>query len=577
MKRIAIGTAFVVLIGTFVVFATGASNGSGSAAGTYKIELDNAFGLVNGEDFKVAGVVAGSIKSIDLDPKNLHAVVTVKLNEGGFGQFRSDTFCESRPQSLIGEYFINCDPGTSSKVLRPGSTIPVDQTESTIPADLLQDVMRMPYRQRLTLLINELGAGVAGNSQNLQAALDRAVPALSETDNLLHLLANDSHILQDLTKNSNTVITALANNRAQVQRFIVEANDAATDTATQQANLRSTFADLPGFLEQLKPALAKLSDATTANEPVLANLNAAAGQIDRLFKDIPPFAHSAKPAIKSLGQASVTGKSAVNAAGPTIADLNKFSKHTPELAQNLAIVLHDLDDRSRAVERDPRSPGGKGFTGLEALLGYVFNQTLAINTYDQFGHQLTVDAFVSAMCTPYATPSTIATNLKQFGASYRSCYSWLGPNQPGVNEKDPSAPSAAVPDPGGAPPGLSGPKTSARKLLASDPFKTATRAKRHPSNKRRNGRKAHHGAAPGHSTTGTGSTSTGGSTGSEGSGSTPKPSAPAINLGKTVGAILGLFGAGGSSTSSQPTPASGSGTQGGGNQTQQLLNYLLSP
>ena len=50
--------------------------------------------------------------------------------------------------------------------------------------------------------------------------------------------------------------------------------------------------------------------------------------------------------------------------------------------------------QDRAVEPDSRSPGGKGFTGLEALLQYVFNQTLAINTFGPFGHMLAVDAFV---------------------------------------------------------------------------------------------------------------------------------------------------------------------------------------
>jgi virulence factor Mce-like protein len=575
MKRIAISALVLLLVGGFVVFATGAS--SGSAQGTYKIELDNAFGLVSGENFKVAGVVAGTIQSISLDPKNLHAVVTVSVNTGGFGQFHSDAFCESRPQSLIGEYFINCDPGTSGSVLKPGSTIPVTHTASTVPADLIDSIMRLPERERFTVLINELGAGVAGQSGDLQAALDRAVPALTETDNLLHLLGNDSQTLEDLTSSSDKVITALANNSKQVQRFVVEAGNTARDTSTQDANLQKTWADLPSFLEQLKPALQKLDAATTANEPVLANLNSASGELDTLFKDLPPFAHSAQPAIKSLGTASVTGRSAVIAAAPTVKDLNQFAVHTPELAQNLAIVLRSLDTQSNAVERDPRSPGGKGFSGLEALLGYAFNQTLAVNTYSQYGHMLAVDAFVSAMCTPYATPSTIATSLKTFGSSYRSCYSWLGPNQPGVNESDPTCTKAngctspCVPDPGGAPPGESGQSTTACKLSASDEGSRSS-SKRHRKVKvtklNSSGKVAARGAP--------GADSSSGSTPATSSGS---PSGQPINIGKTVGAVLGVLGGGSSSSGS--TGSSGtngsSGDSGGGDQTQQLLNYLLSP
>ena len=271
-----------------------------------------------------------------------------------------------------------------------------------------------------------------------------------------------------LTTDANTVITALANNRKQVQRFIVEANRTSTATATQAGNLKLTLQKLPGLLEQLRPTMAKLGTTVTTYEPVLSNLNQASGEVDRLLTNLPPFSRSATPAIKSLGQASVTGKQAVQAATPTVAALNRFAQPTPELAKNLSIVLPDLDTQSRAVERDPRSPGGKGFSGLQALLGYVFNQALAINTYGPFGHVLAVDAFFSKMCSPYATPATVAMALKAYGSAYRQCYSWLGPNQPGVNETDPTDPSAPVPDPGGAPPGQRGPVTDAARLTAAD-------------------------------------------------------------------------------------------------------------
>ncbi|HZO78742.1 MAG TPA: MlaD family protein [Solirubrobacteraceae bacterium] len=460
---VVLGAAVVAAI---VVLASSSSGGSSSDP-TYKVELQNAFGLVSGEQFKVGGVPAGKITAIGLDEKTLHAVVTVQVSQAGFGHFYSDAFCESRPQSLIGEYFLDCSPGHSGHVLKSGSTIPVTHTFSTIPADLLNDIMRLPYRERLTLIVNELGAGVAGNGQNLSAALHRAVPALAETDNLLTLLSNDSATINDLTHNADTLITALANNSGTIEHFINESNTIATETNTQQSNLKATFHDLPPFLEQLKPSLAKLSGTLDANYPVLQNLNSSAGEIDRLLVDLPPFSRSALPALRTLGKASVTGKSAVIAAKPVVSNLNQFATHTPELGQNLAIVLHDLDNRSRATESNPSSPGGKGYTGLEAMLQYVFNQTLDLDYYGQYGHMEAIDAFVSPMCSAYATKQTVANNLSQDGSRYRSCYSWLGPNQPGVNEPDPSNPGACVPDPGGAPPGHRGPSPRGTKCSPS--------------------------------------------------------------------------------------------------------------
>jgi virulence factor Mce-like protein len=571
MKRILLSAATVIAAGAFLLLAGGASNG-GNAAGTYKIEFDNAFGLVAGADFKVAGVRAGTIKSIDLCfsdhsarcQNQLHAVVTVDVTQSGFGQFHSDAFCQSRPQSLIGEYFVECEPGQSGSVVKPGATIPASRTQATIPADLLNNVMRMPYRERFSLIINELGAAVAARSEDLGTALRRAVPALTETDNLLNLLANDSKTLQALTANSNSVITALADNKAQVQRFITEANNAATDTASQQSAFQATWHKLPGFLEQLQPTMQKLGAAADTNTPVLANLRGAAAQLDRFFVDLPPFSRSSLPALKSLGKASVTGKQAAQAARPTVADLNKFAKPNPELAQNLAIVLQDLDNRSRAVEADSRSPGGKGYTGLEALLQYVFNQTLAINGFSQYGHYLTVDAFVDPMCSQYATPQSVAKGLAQYGPAYRQCYSWLGPNQPGINETDPSNPTACVPDPGGAPPGQTGPQTTACKLspsAASDKSSKSTRTR---------------------STKGKGTTAGRSQPGVSGAGrSSPLPGthagpaqSQALGLQSTLGRIESVFGGGGSpAISPSPAPAGSSSSK----QTTQLLNYLLAP
>jgi len=575
MKRILISGAILLAAGAFVFLATGASKGT--AAGTYKIEFQNAFGLVTGADFKVAGVPAGTIEAINLDQKTLNAVVTISVTKSGFGQFHSDATCESRPESLIGEYFVDCNPGTKGPVLKPGSTIPVSHTTSTIPADLLQDVMRLPYRERFTLIVNELGAAAAARSGDLQAALQRAVPALTETDSLLNLLANDSSTLQNLTRDSDTVITALANNSTNVERFITEADRTATATATQQGNLRLTLARLPGLLEQLRPTLAQLGTTVTTNEPVLRNLNEASGQLDRLFTDLPGFSRSARPAIKSLGTASVTGKAAVTAAAPTVKDLNNFAKPTPDLANNLAIVLHDLDDPSRAVEPDPRSPGGKGFTGLQALLGYVFNQTLAINTFGPEGHVLAVDAFFSPMCSPYATPATIALALKQYGSAYRSCYSWLGPNQPGVNETDPSDPSAAVPDPGGAPPGDTGPTTDASKLTAAMVQGAESNAKSSKT------AQSTPGAANNPSTGTTSTTSTTTTTSASATTTAPSSSSPPADVQQTAGQILaGTVGATGvgnnaGAASSSSNAGSSTGSSSSAGQAQQLLNYLLAP
>src|SRR5919204_6174687 len=165
----------------------------------YTIALDNAFGIVNGSDVKVAGVRAGRVTDMRVDPKTKHALVDISIEKAGFGSLRTDAFCETRPQSLIGEYFIDCRPGTAPKRLSPGGRIPVAQTASTIPLDLVNDIMRQPYRDRLRIILDELGVGVGGRAADIQATVRRAVPALRETDQVLAILAEQNKTLAQLT------------------------------------------------------------------------------------------------------------------------------------------------------------------------------------------------------------------------------------------------------------------------------------------------------------------------------------------------------------------------------------------
>ena len=54
-----------------------------------------------------------------------------------------------------------------------------------------------------------------------------------------------------------------------------EAGNAAADSAARRTDLQATFHKLPGFLEQLRPAMLRLGQASDAQRPVLSNLNAS--------------------------------------------------------------------------------------------------------------------------------------------------------------------------------------------------------------------------------------------------------------------------------------------------------------
>ena len=189
--------------------------GEDSKATTYEIVLDNAFGLTEGGDFKVAGVRAGETGDVRLEGQaHPVAVVEAQVTEPGLADLRSDARCEVRPQSFIGEYFIDCQPGTASRRLPDGGRVPLRQTSSTIGLDLVNNILRRPYRDRLRLIVGELGAGLAGRGQDLNDAIRRAHPGLRETSQTLRILGRQTKTIESLIVDADRVVGALEARKA---------------------------------------------------------------------------------------------------------------------------------------------------------------------------------------------------------------------------------------------------------------------------------------------------------------------------------------------------------------------------
>ncbi len=431
MRRALLVTLMLAAAGAWALTSAGAGDGDGPAR--YKVELDNAFGLVDGADVKVAGVRSGKISGFEVDRRSYRAIVEIEISRGGFGDLRSDVFCESRPQSLIGEYFLDCKPGTNEKRLAQGATIPVKQTGSTISVDLVNNIMRRPYRERFSIILGELGAALAARGTDLNETIRRANPALRETDKVLAILGDQRRVIADLTTNADRVVGRLADKRTEVTRFVSEARDTARASAERRDDLRGQLQRFPTFLRELRPTMARLEEAADRQIPALQNLSDAAPLLTRFFDTLGPFSEASRPAFRTLAEASKTGRTVIPVTRPRITELGQFAEPLPELSRNLAVTLEHLDDRRFATEKDPRSPGGQGFTGFEALLQYVFRQSQATNTFDDNSYLLKVSAFLDNLCAQYTDADQVRSDPER-----KRCSAALGPRQPGVNEPDPA-------------------------------------------------------------------------------------------------------------------------------------------
>ncbi len=422
-----------LVIAGVVVLAMGA--GGGKDALEYRVELDSASGLTEGADFRAAGVKVGSIKSLDVEARTAKAIAVVTVDRPEFAGLRTDASCVIKPQSLIGEYFMDCDPGTARAKLRPKGTVPISRTAGTIAPDLVLDVMRKPYRERLGVVLSELGQGFAARGGDVNETVRRAIPALRETDRVLVLLSRERDTLTQLTRDSAKTFGRLNGNRSNVARFVAEARDTAVISANRRKELAGTIRRLPTFERLLRPTLRDLGVAAKRQTPALADLRVAAPSLTTLLNRLGPFADASRPAVRALGRASTTGTKAVTDSRTFVRTLRSVAAVTKEPVTNLRYVLEHIDDRANAVEKNENSPGGMGFTGLEAFLQFFFEQSQAINLFDDRGYILKINLLINE-CSNYTNGSTALADPERT----KRCSSALGPG--GKLEATPAATGA---------------------------------------------------------------------------------------------------------------------------------------
>jgi len=458
------------------VFAGGASSGdSDSDTATYKVQFDNAFGLVEQGDFRIGGVTAGQTSAFEVVKVDERAVaeVEVTVKEPGFADLRKDASCEIKPQSLIGEYYVDCQPGTSDERLATdgSAVVPVEQNFSTIAPDLVNDIMRRPVRERLRLILSELGTGLAGRPDDLAEVLERAHPGLRETSRVLRILGDQNHVIERFIVDADTVIQELEANKKDVGRWVTASADAAEVSASRSTELQQTFAKLPGFLDELRPTMRALGNTAEQQTPLLVDLRRAAPDLHEFFRRLGPFSEASLPAIESLGESSKAGTRAFQHGSEEVEELLALSKDAPGFAKPLRQFLETMDDRDRAIESDERAKAGAppepdptaipddanfrglgpqgGFTGLESLWNYFYWQTLSINMFDDVAHIVRLGLTVSEnKCSRiWNHPPENAEEQEIFD----TCNQWIGAHQPGINEPDFTidGPQASSSDSGG--------------------------------------------------------------------------------------------------------------------------------
>ena len=375
----------VLLLTAFVIRFVAGRDEAGLT--TVNADFTDSSPLLTGNEVRLDGVKVGVIKSMRV--KGDHARLTLSLESSALPLY-TDATLASRPVSILGERYLDLDPGTSkAPELHDGGLVPMGQTSSATDLDQVLNVLDKPTSQSLAALVTALGVGVDGNGKDIAAAVAALAPAMQDTQQLTSVLRSQNETLGSLVDSMEPVAEGLAADNGQsLDAMVSEAEQTLRSTTTSEAAFRSLLRQLPATLRSATITLAHLQGTADAAVPTLEGLQPTTQNLNEISTELTRFADAADPALKS--------------ATPVL----KEAQRLVEAAQPVADQLHRSGgDLTRdTVALDPITK--KLTADITAVMEFFKGWALATNGSDGLSHYFRAGLVVSPDTATGVLPST---------------------------------------------------------------------------------------------------------------------------------------------------------------------------
>jgi len=263
-----------VTVGVIVVFVwLTFSFGGGAPRGSqpYVLLFDSALGLSVDNTVAVAGVKVGVVEHIAVDGRK--ARVTVRVDPAV--QLHADAKAALRQKTLLGEKYVDLDPGHGDQPLLAAGTV-IEHNVPTVEIDqVIRDVSVLV--ERLNKITPPLESAIARVDDALQeqdgkALVGEATGALAD----LRVLVRETNTLVKSSGNDVAVVLAMARQKGP---SLIERLDSA---AGRIDALLGTIdpKDIEAAADRVAPAAENIDKMTTDMKVAMADVRAAAKRLD---------------------------------------------------------------------------------------------------------------------------------------------------------------------------------------------------------------------------------------------------------------------------------------------------------
>lgn len=394
--------------------------------------FDDAAGMLKNYNVKIGGVPAGTVEDIDLDEQD-NAVIRMELDEEA-APIGAGATAKVRPVNLLGETYIDLDPGDLSKPLPSGSSMPKESTDIPVELDDALNTLDPDTRGAMRILINEAGIAMAGRGADFNAVLEELPPAIDEAEKVVEEVASENAALERAVVSGDRVVAAVAEGSEDFGELIESAADALETVAERRAELGETVRGAPGTLAALRSTLTQLDGAAQQLTPAARDLRRTTPALARTLTRAPEFAKDAEATLKTATRISPSLSKLGKQSTPTLRELGPT-------AENLATFVSDTGPLVDALDRRK---------GLREVVEFMHTWSNAIRGRDGLGHHFRIhitfdEEIITSALSRYAGINLPAIGPKPPAAGAEETSNDPPPAQPRTPERP--APAPAEPKP----------------------------------------------------------------------------------------------------------------------------------
>ncbi|MCW2616261.1 MAG: organic solvent transporter substrate-binding protein [Frankiales bacterium] len=339
----------------------------------------DASALLPGNEVKIGGVTAGVVESIDLIEGKAQLSFSIAPE---FLPLHRDATAFIKPVSLLGERYVDLDPGThSAPLLEDGGVLPAEQTGRLADLDEVLDVVDAPTGEALAATLTTLGVGIGGNGAPAAKALDRLPAAMKDTERLIAVLERQNATLSELVDAATPVARSLGTERgARLDGLVEGASRVLAATTAEQRALEQSLQALPATLVEAHARLASLADTAEQATPLLKDIRPVTTDLEDISGELDRLSRAADPALTRLTPVLERAQALITQARPVAADLAAAAPAARSVtASGRPVALALIGDETK----------------LANLLEFIRNWALTTNGKDGLSHYFRAHAIVS--------------------------------------------------------------------------------------------------------------------------------------------------------------------------------------